>query len=111
MTSSFATTTTQENCFGDYSCNALRISFRRPRAVQAVVLESAKVTYDPAASQPIVIDEKQRVELIDRIRIVFEDPSLIVVDKPAGLLTVATDRERSKTVYALLRQHANNKKP
>jgi RluA family pseudouridine synthase len=50
-------------------------------------------------------------ELIDQIRIVFEDPSVIVVDKPAGLLTMATDTERSKTVYAVLRGYTNNKKP
>lgn len=48
---------------------------------------------------------------LNRIRIVFEDDSLIVVDKPAGLLTMATESERSKTVYAALREYANNKKP
>lgn len=50
------------------------------------------------------------VALIDRIRIVFEDDSVIVVDKPAGLLTMATDTERSKTVYAGLRAYLNEKK-
>lgn len=49
--------------------------------------------------------------LLDRIRIVFEDDSLIVVDKPAGLLTMATDSERSRTVYAALRESANRKRP
>jgi 23S rRNA pseudouridine1911/1915/1917 synthase len=34
-----------------------------------------------------------------------------VVDKPVGLLTMATDNERSKTVYAALREYANAKKP
>jgi 23S rRNA pseudouridine1911/1915/1917 synthase len=48
---------------------------------------------------------------MDRIGIVFEDPSLIVIDKPAGLLTMGTDSERSKTVYAVLRNNANNKRP
>ena len=49
--------------------------------------------------------------LIDRIRIVFEDPSVIVIDKPAGLLTMATDTERSRTAYAWLREYAGRKKP
>jgi len=48
---------------------------------------------------------------LDRIRIVFEDESVIVVDKPAGLLTIATESEREKTVYAALRRMANQKKP
>ena len=51
------------------------------------------------------------MDLFNRVRIVFEDASLIVVDKPAGLLTMATDTERSKTVYATLRAYLNNKKP
>src|SRR5262245_21116423 len=48
---------------------------------------------------------------LDRIRIVFEDDSVIVVDKPSGLLTMATNTERSKTVYAILREYLNHKKP
>jgi 23S rRNA pseudouridine1911/1915/1917 synthase len=51
------------------------------------------------------------MRLLDRIRIVFEDDSVIVVDKPPGILTMATDTERSKTVYATLRAYAINKKP
>ena len=47
----------------------------------------------------------------DRIRIVFEDDSVVVVDKPAGLLTMATETEREKTVYAALRARANRKRP
>src|SRR5262245_983460 len=44
-------------------------------------------------------------------RIVFEDASIIVVDKPAGLLTVATESEQSKTLYAALRERAKRKRP
>jgi 23S rRNA pseudouridine1911/1915/1917 synthase len=49
--------------------------------------------------------------LLDRIDIVFEDDSVIVVDKAAGLLTMGTDRERARTVYAALRKYANSKRP
>jgi 23S rRNA pseudouridine1911/1915/1917 synthase len=48
---------------------------------------------------------------MDRIRIVYEDDSVIVVDKPAGLLTMATDTERERTVYAAMCAYANNKRP
>ena len=51
------------------------------------------------------------MELIDRIRIVFQDESIVVVDKPAGLLTMATDTEKAKTVYAVLRAYQNAKRP
>jgi len=45
------------------------------------------------------------------IRVVFEDDSVIVVDKPAGLLTMGTNTERTKTLYAALRAYANSKRP
>src|SRR5262249_50019887 len=48
---------------------------------------------------------------LDRLKIVFEDASVIVVDKPEGLLTMATSTERAKTAYALLREYLNSKKP
>lgn len=51
------------------------------------------------------------MDVIDRLRIVFEDRSIVVVDKPAGLLTMATETERSKTAYAALRAYLNRKKP
>jgi 23S rRNA pseudouridine1911/1915/1917 synthase len=50
-------------------------------------------------------------QLPNRIRVVFEDDSVIVVDKPAGLLTMGTTTERAKTVYATLRALANARKP
>jgi 23S rRNA pseudouridine1911/1915/1917 synthase len=50
------------------------------------------------------------VQTIDRIRIFFEDDSIIVIEKPAGLLTMATTTERSNTAYAILRAHLNEKK-
>ena len=37
-----------------------------------------------------------------RIRLIYEDDALIVVDKPSGLLTVATDRENADTLYVRL---------
>ena len=36
---------------------------------------------------------------------VHEDDDLLVVDKPAGLLTIATERERQRTAYRLLRDY------
>src|SRR5207249_3174723 len=41
----------------------------------------------------------------------YEDDDVIVVDKPAGMLTVATDRERERTVYAHLMAHARARTP
>jgi len=59
----------------------------------------------------LAIGVDDRVELVARqapsipapLRLVHEDEQLIVVDKPAGLLTIATETERERTVYRLLR--------
>ena len=40
------------------------------------------------------------------LELVYEDDDVIVVDKPAGLLTIATERERRRTVYAYLTDRA-----
>src|SRR3989442_9556906 len=37
------------------------------------------------------------------LRLVHEDEDVLVVDKPSGLLTIATERERERTAYRLLR--------
>ncbi len=36
------------------------------------------------------------------VRRVFEDDELIVIEKPAGLLTIATESERERTAYRML---------
>jgi 23S rRNA pseudouridine1911/1915/1917 synthase len=43
--------------------------------------------------------------------IVHEDEHVVVVDKPAGLLTIATERERERTAYALLYEHVKRARP
>jgi len=45
------------------------------------------------------------------LEIVHEDDRLIVVDKPAGLLTVATASEKRRTLYARLFDHLASKRP
>jgi 23S rRNA pseudouridine1911/1915/1917 synthase len=46
-----------------------------------------------------------------KIPVIYEDDSVIVVDKPVGVLTMATDTERERTMYAFLRARAHAKRP
>src|SRR6187200_2769868 len=39
------------------------------------------------------------------VPIVYEDAHLIVIDKPAGLLTVATESEKTDTAFVRLGEH------
>ena len=45
------------------------------------------------------------------LALVYEDDDVIVVDKPAGLLTIATERERERTAYAYLMARAHARRP
>lgn len=37
--------------------------------------------------------------------ILFEDDHIVVVNKPSGLLTIATDKEKEKTLYHMVREY------
>ena len=46
-----------------------------------------------------------------RIKIVYEDDSLIVIDKEAGLLSIANEGEKRETAYSMLSQYLKASKP
>lgn len=41
----------------------------------------------------------------EKIEIIYEDDDIIVVNKPAGLLTVGTQKEKKKTAYNMIREY------
>ncbi|HPR33099.1 MAG TPA: RluA family pseudouridine synthase [Prolixibacteraceae bacterium] len=43
--------------------------------------------------------------------IVYEDPHLIVIDKHAGILSVATEKEKKNTAYSFLSAHVKTEHP
>lgn len=45
------------------------------------------------------------------VQILFEDADLLVIDKPAGLLSVATDEDRDQTAYRVLMDHVQSTNP
>lgn len=47
----------------------------------------------------------------NEFKIVFEDDFIIVINKNAGLLSIATNREREKTAYFILRDYVKNTQP
>jgi len=52
-----------------------------------------------------------RTPLLPGVALVYEDDDVIVVDKPAGLLTIATERERERTAYTHLMAHPRARRP
>jgi 23S rRNA pseudouridine1911/1915/1917 synthase len=51
--------------------------------------------------------EKSKTEL--GLKIAYEDSDLLVVEKPAGLLTMGTAREKEATLYFMLNQYERSK--
>jgi RluA family pseudouridine synthase len=49
--------------------------------------------------------------LPEGVRLLYEDRDLLVADKPAGLLTVATETEKRRTLYAVLFDYLRHRRP
>ena len=58
-----------------------------------------------------IIYGKIRGQKITGLKIVFEDDDIIVVDKESGVLSMATDKERNKTAYNILKNYLKEKNP
>lgn len=43
--------------------------------------------------------------------IIYEDDDFIVINKPSGLLSIASDKEREKTAYRMLNNYVRQKDP
>ncbi len=46
-----------------------------------------------------------------QIRLLYEDPDVIVIDKPAGMLSIASDKEKEKTAYHILTDYVREQHP
>jgi len=58
-----------------------------------------------------VLYTKIRGLKITGLKIVFEDDDIIVVDKESGILSMATDKEREKTAYSIVKTYLKEKNP
>ncbi|MCI6152319.1 RluA family pseudouridine synthase [Fusobacterium perfoetens] len=45
------------------------------------------------------------------IKIIFEDDDIIVIEKPEGMLSIATDKERERTAYNIVKEYIKAKNP
>lgn len=75
---------------------------------RAAVGERDRVALIPGASAPGIRDQGR---LPSPLRLIHEDDQLLVVDKPPGLLTIATERERHRTVYRMVWDHLASQRP
>lgn len=45
------------------------------------------------------------------IRIIYEDPFVIVIEKDAGILSISTEKEKEHTAYSILSRHVKEENP
>jgi 23S rRNA pseudouridine1911/1915/1917 synthase len=64
-----------------------------------------------SAGVHIALGRHGAVPFPSSLGLVHEDDDLLVIDKPYGLLTIATDRERERNVYSLLWDYVHAQQP
>ena len=69
---------------------------------------TTKYNYKVYIGNKIFIDTNSKKNTLP-FRIIFEDDHIIVVDKPSGLLTISTDKEKEKTLYHIVREYLVSK--
>ena len=78
------------------------------------ILVNGKIPLNPNVD----VKEKDTIEVstdkktvnIGTIPIIYEDENYLVVNKPSGMLTIATNKEKEKTLYHKVREYINSKK-
>lgn len=78
----------------------------------AVYVNEDRVTqynYPLIVGMKITIDTNSKNSRSLPFSIIFEDDHLIVVNKPSGLLTIATDKEKERTLYHIVRDYVVSK--
>lgn len=59
--------------------------------------------------QSVTVGQRKKI-IRAGIPILYEDQDIVIIDKPSGLLSVATAFEKGETVYALLKAHYRQRK-
>ncbi len=78
----------------------------------SIYVNNNKVTqfdYKLVCGMKIVIDTEKKKKSILPFEILFEDEHLITVNKPSGLLTIATSKEKERTLYHIVREYLVSK--
>lgn len=65
---------------------------------------------DIKKNQVIEISKEKKETKIGTIDIVYEDKDYLVVNKPSGMLTISTEKEKNRTLYHMVREYIHSKK-
>ena len=99
----------------DYLYNNLDIPKKRIKqylthgAIYVNNSRTTKYNYKVVAGMNITIDTDSKSKKTLPFEILFEDDHIIVVNKPSGLLTIATAKEKDRTLYHIVREYLVSK--
>ena len=71
--------------------------------------KTTKYNFKLTPGMNIIIDTDNKNKKTLPFDILFEDEHIIVVNKPSGLLTIATEKEKEKTLFHIVREYLVSK--
>lgn len=101
----------------------LSLGFKRTRVKQLLKYRSISIKSKPVDSHDHPLHPGDRISLSFEkkttpgiapkfgIQILYEDDAVLVIDKPSGLLTIGTEKERTKTAYFQLNEYLRERNP
>lgn len=72
--------------------------------------KTTKFDYKLNIGDIIKINLIQKIDDYHKLEVIYEDSELLVINKPYGLLTVATQKEKENTLYHLVLEYLKKKK-
>jgi len=94
------------------NCDMSRKNIKKYLVHGSIIVNNTKTTkynYKVSPGDKIIIDTNSKNTIKLPFNILFEDKHIIVVDKPSGLLTMATEKEKEKTLYHMIREYLVSK--
>ena len=79
--------------------------------VDGTVVRDGRVEVRPDATIRLGAETVARVRLAHPLKLVHEDDHLLVIEKPADLLTIATDKDEERTAYRMIFAYLAAKRP
>ena len=90
--------------------NIKSILTHRQVAVEGVRI--SQFDFELSANDLVIVFKERKIESkIPRPKILFENDEFLVIDKPSGLLSIATDKEKTKTAIKVMMEYVQDKDP
>lgn len=105
---------TKEDELLNFLLNNVELSHKKIKSLLKYqnILVNKKVTtkYNELLKKNDIVEikEYQTKKHPKELDIIYEDKDIIVVNKPSGLLTISTSKEKEKTLYHMVREYLKN---